>query len=210
MKLLVLRPSAAPFALAERQCAILRAVQVAEAVAPGDVVNPTLYPNANGRDLQLQPGSIYRAYTGVALPGLHLRELQVEASASAFAGSGLRVERLSFGDNGELLVFFSLLKPLRFDRDMPLFELRSLALGQESAPETTWAPTSLPDRSSALPATAGETRTIKTVDAPVPAAAPKAPVDANAWLNSPDRAVGRVVETPAAQPAAPTAVTLAL
>ena len=201
MKLQILRPSAAPELLEARQCVVLRAVRVNEAVSPAEVVNPTLYPNANGVDLILQPGSIYRAFTGVAVPGLALRELAVEAAGKAFLAAGLRVERVEVAASSEVLVYFSLLKPMRFARDAQLFELRSLALGVPADPEVSQAPTQLGE-TNAIPVPQ-ETRHIKNMEPPaaVPAAAtPK--VDGAAWLNTPDPRAARVTADAGADAAA--------
>ncbi len=210
MKIQVLRPSATPELNQARQCIVLRAVRVNEAVSAADVVNPTIYPNANGMDLVLQPGSIYRAFTGVALPGQTLRELQIEASSKAFLEAGLRVERFDFDASSELRVYFSLLKPMRFSRDAQLFELRSLALGVEAPADITAGATQLGE-TNAIPALQ-ETRHVKTMEPPAPVQQAARPtVDANAWLNSPDARPGRVTaDTPAAAPAAASPVILDL
>lgn len=193
MKVQILRAGAAPELDAARECALLRAIRVSEAVSEADVVNPTIYPNANINELTLQPNTIYRAFTGLAFPGLALREIQVTASSKFFLSHGLRIERVEVDASSELRVYFSLLRPLKFVRDAQMFEFRTLAIGAAAPLVTTTADAMLPD-APGIPQVAGESRTIRTVDAPKPAPAARPTTSAEAWLSSPDRTPGRVVD----------------
>jgi len=110
-----------PGAIAERGdngALRLAAVAVVEFLAPGRV--PSL--SVRG-DLPLKPGVIYKAFTGVstAFP-IPFLGCTVRASPDAWK-FGVEVKRLDYGEQSELLIYFTVLETIRLDQLQLSFEV---------------------------------------------------------------------------------------
>ncbi len=173
----------------------LAAAAVVEFLAPGRV--PSL--SVRG-DLPLKPGVVYKAFTGVStnfpIPFLGC---QVRASPDAWR-FGVEVKRLDYGEQSELLIYFTVLEQIRLDQLQLTFEVHNWTLEplDPSAPfgNKEGATLSLPGIKIALePSTAR-----RVTERPVAKAAPAAPTISEAeaekrardWINTPDEK-GRVV-----------------
>ena len=95
----------------------LAAAAVVEFLAPGRI--PSL--GVRG-DLPLKPGVIYKAFTGVS-PASEFPFLTYLVRPSQDCWKyGLEVKRLDFGEHSELIIYFTVLEPLRTDQTQLIFE----------------------------------------------------------------------------------------
>jgi hypothetical protein len=182
---------------------------VVEFLAPGRV--PSL--GVRG-DLPLKPGVVYKAFTGISANNFDFPYLSTLVRAAPDSWKiGVEVKRIDFGEKGELLVFFTVLEPMRIDQTQLLFEIR-LPGGNWPEIETEQGePLALPGIKIALEPVSNR-RVVERPAAPQ-AAAPvhppgrqmseaEAAKKAAEWLNAPDergRVVNGPVDTVAAQPA---------
>jgi hypothetical protein len=196
---------------------ILTPVACVEFLAPGRV--PSL--SVRG-DLPLKPGVIYKAFTGVSATfGFPFLQSLVRSSPEAWR-SGVEVKRVEFGEQGELLVFFTVLEQLKFDQTPITFEVHDSLLASFGSFETQeGCRLSLPgikiaiepvstrkiiERPVANPGTQGVANGKQMSDA-------EAQKKAADWLNAPDdkgKIVGGSDEVFARQPAKPAQVTAAV
>ena len=96
----------------------LAAAAVVEFLAPGRI--PSL--GVRG-DLPLKPGVIYKAFTGVSPASeFPFRTYLVRPSQDCWK-YGLEVKRLDFGEHSELIIYFTVLEPLRTDQTQLIFEV---------------------------------------------------------------------------------------
>jgi hypothetical protein len=110
---------------------ILTPVACVEFLAPGRV--PSL--SVRG-DLPLKPGVIYKAFTGVSATfGFPFLQSLVRSSPEAWH-SGVEVKRVEFGEQGELLVFFTVLEQLKLDQAPITFEVHNSFLQSAQSFET--------------------------------------------------------------------------
>jgi len=166
---------------------LLRAIVVTTFLSPGRV--PTLAPIA---DLPVVPGNVYRAYTGISIPGLVVaHQVRVRAAAKAWR-SGLDVVRVDV--DPELVVYFTVRERMTHDRLEPMFELFFPNLRPGTVFDLTLVTAvSIPTPGLNL-ALEPKGKHVREVAKPVAAAAvtPDAEKAVRAWLDAPDER-GRVV-----------------
>lgn len=195
---------------------ILTPVSCVEFLAPGRV--PSL--SIRG-DLPLKPGVIYKAFTGVssAFPFPFLSCL-VRASAEAWR-FGVEVKRVEYGEQSEMIIYFTVLEQMRLDQAPITFEVFDSTLSADSFETQEGCRLSLPGIKIAIEPVSSR----KIVERPV--ANPGTQGTANGkqlseaeahkkaadWLNTPDdkgKIVGGSDEVFARQVAKPAQVTAAV
>ncbi|MFA6132432.1 MAG: hypothetical protein WC869_00295 [Phycisphaerae bacterium] len=185
-----------PGAIAERDAAtgrlIVTAVSCVEFLAPGRV--PSL--SVRG-DLPLKPGVIYKAFTGVsaAFPFPFLG-CMVRAAMEAWR-FGVEVKRIDFGENSELIIYFTVLEQLRLDQAQLRFEISHDCLSVCTAIDTVeGGRLSLPGIKIAIEPVSARRVTERQVMAGQPASQQmtdaEAAKKAAEWLNAPDEK-GKIV-----------------
>lgn len=150
-------------------------------------------------EVLLKPGTIYKAYTGLSFEGvISPAQLSVRSSAD-FWRAGAYVLRTEISEDGETLVFFSVMVAIDFVRRNPMFEIACLtdATATSAAPAVQAAERPAPSTAGLSLAAEGE----KHIQGPPPMAtmghnspdAPSPEVLVKQWLNEPDDK-GRVVD----------------
>jgi hypothetical protein len=179
---------------------LVTCVACVEFLSPGRVSNLAVRG-----DLPLKPGIIYRGYTGVTaifgevLPRPH--QITVRPTLETWRVSGVEIKRVDFGEDGELILYFTVLEQVVVGQAPFKFELYSdIYMNQTSVEDMDHLLTIPGIKIAVEPANArrvvGYRGPVSLTQPMNDAAADKlAEQKAAAWLNTPDER-GKIISGP--------------